>query len=1174
MTFDKLLDQTIALLQHRERISYRALKRQFELDDDCLEDLVFELVQVLEVAADKDDLMLVWRGPTTPSTFPPVSKSTEPHPKKTKPKAAFEHTHSSADAERRQLTVMFCDMVNSTALSEKFDPEDLRDIFLAYQDSIGKVTALFGGHIAKFLGDGLLIYFGYPQAHEDDAQRAVRGGLGILEAIKRLNSRLEARWGATLAVRIGIHTGLVVAGEMGSQDLREPMAIVGEAPNIAARLQEVAQPNTLVISKATEQLISGFFECQYLGENLLKGISRPVSTYQVTHESTAKSRLDVAEQSGLSPLVGREKELSILLDCWEQSKQGQSCVVELEGDAGIGKSRLVWALKEEVALDSKAWLSELRGLPYYRHSSFYPIIEQLEQCILRFGEGDNSQAKLAKIEGFLTQYGLPLEHGVPIVASLLSIPFQPRYKPLTFTPERQKQETLELLVQMLLLRAAQQPVLFVVEDLHWMDASTLNVLDQLISKGSQHSVLILLTYRPEFTPMWEDSSRLVALPLFPLTPIQAQALVEAMAGAQSLPHAVVDQIVAKTDGTPLYLEELTKTVLEFNCENIDGASVSERSPLSIPATLQDSLIARLDRLSKVKEIAQLGATIGREFNYDLIAAASSWDVGALRHGLEQLVQAGLLYQQGIPPKASYHFKHALIQDAAYQSLLKSRRQTYHLHIAEVLETQLPNTLEGRPELLAHHYEEAGRNDSAVLYYTQAGKKAVLRFACVEAIRHLTEGLKLLQLLPQNSDLEQRELELQTFLVPVYMATKGWAATEVETTCDRIRSLSQSLDNKETLATALWCLWTNYFMRGDFDKALNTAYEVQQRAQSSGDLKLDILAHHALGYTAFYQGNFLKAQSHAEQGLQLYDPEAEQEIIQTTQMASFLAFRIYLAGSLWMQGYPEQAETHLQNGFERAEELNHPAGSALLLGTSCFFYHYVRDSNWVRESTEALLKSSREEGFVLWVAIAVIYHGWSLTRQGNIDEGIKELEEGVVLFRKTGTSITLPHIMVMMAEAFWSANRIEDALNILHDGMQEARRRKEHHMESELYRLKAEILMTEAIAFDGTTEELTPPLKAAALREAEIHFQQALDLSRTQNALMLELRSAVGLTRLWQSQGHAQAAHQLLSAIYDRFTEGFESKDLQEARLRLEELQAAVNGGDSNPAPLSSKDVQV
>ncbi|PZD72706.1 Adenylate cyclase 1 [Acaryochloris thomasi RCC1774] len=1163
MTFEELLDQTLALLQRRERISYRALKRQFDLDDDWLADLVFELVQVLEVAADKDGIMLIWEGQADSSgaTEIKVHPSLQPVPVTANLYSAIERSPSAA-AERRQLTVMFCDMVNSTSLSEQFDPEDLREIFLAYQDSIGKVTALFGGHIAKFLGDGLLIYFGYPQAHEDDAQRAVRGGLGILEAIERLNRRLEDRWGATLAVRIGIHTGLVVAGEMGNRDLREPMAIVGEAPNISARLQEVAQSNTLVISKATKQLIAGFFECQFLGETILKGISKPISTYQVTHESTAKSRLDVAEQSGLSPLVGRDKELALLLDCWAQAKRGHSRIVELGGDAGIGKSRLVWALKEQVADESNAWLSELRGLPYYRNSSFYSIIEQLEQVVLRFGREEDTQAKLAKIEGFLTQYGLPLEQGVPLVASLLSVPFQPSYEPLALTPERQKQETIKLMVQVLLLRAAQQPVLLVIEDLHWMDASTLNMLNHLIDKGAQHSILILLTFRPEFTPSWENSLRLVSIPLMPLTSVQAGTLVGTMAGSKVLPGKVVDQIVAKTDGTPLYLEELTKTVLEFNFlpgENSGEVEVSERSLLAIPATLQDSLIARLDRLSRVKEIAQLGATIGREFNYELIAAASSWDLGALRHGLEQLVQAGLLYQQGIPPQASYHFKHALIQDAAYQSLLKSRRQSYHLHIAEVLETQLPNALEGRLELLAHHYEEAGRDDSAVLYYMQAGKRAVLRSACVEAISHLTQGLTLLQKLPYTPDRDQRELELQIYLAPAYMATRGWAATEVEQTCDRIRTLSQTLSNSETLATALWGLWTNYFMRGDFDKALNTARDVQRRATSSGDPKLAILAHHALGYTAFYQGNFSQAQAHAEQGLALYDPETEQEIIRTFQMASFLAFRIFLAGSLWMQGYPEQAEAQIQTGFKRSAELSHPASGALLLGTSCFFYHYAQDSKWVRENTEALLKSAREEGFLLWVAVAAIYHGWSLTIQGKIDAGIKEIEEGVVLFRKTGSSITLPHIMVMMAEAFWTAGRIEEALDILNEGMQEASRRQEHHMEPELYRLNAEILMTEAMTAEGVAGELSFSLSlSTALQEAESLFQQALDLSHTQNALMLELRAAVGLTRLWQSQGKAQDAHQFLSEIYDRFTEGLESPDLQAARTRLEELERTAS----------------
>ena len=863
--------------------------------------------------------------------------------------------------------------------------------------------------------------------------------------------------------------------------------------------------------------------------------------------------------------MGRESEVERLRAAWTQAKAGQSPVVLLHGEAGLGKSRLLWALKEHVAREPHAWLSEFRCSPYYRHSAFYPIIKRLEQVALHFRRGDGPAEKLAKIEGFFTQYGLPLAQGVPLMAALLSVPFASSYAPLTLTPERQKQATLEILVQALLVRAAQQPVLLVIEDLHWIDASTLDLLTHLLDQGPDHPILILLTFRPEFTPPWPESSRIVSIPLLPLTPSQARTIIGQMAGSKSLPAEVVKQIVAKTDGMPLFIEELTKTVLESSLlrETEHRYELAgPLPPLAIPSTLQDSLIERLDRLSRVKEIAQLGATLGREFDDELIALVSPWDLGTLRHGLNQLVQTGLLYQRGMPPKASYQFKHALIQDAAYQSLLKSRRQSYHLRIAQVLETQFPQVLAHQPELLAHHFQEAGHIIEAISYYQHAGHRAIGRFACVEAISHFTQGLKLLQTLPRTPEHEQYELDMQIHLGPAFMAIKGWAATEVEQTCDRARQLSQKLGHSQHLFTALWGLWTNYFMRGHLVQALGTAHEVLEMATTADDRKLRIPAHHAVGYTEFYRGNFVEAQAQAEQGLALFSLETEQEIILTFQLASTLALHTFAAGSLWMQGYPEQAYHHLDTELALAQTLNHPPSYALALGTSCFFHHYARNAAWVQEKTETLLASAREEGFLLWVAVAVIYHGWSLSIQGQIEQGLNELNEGLILFRETGTAVTLPHVMVTLAEAYWVAGETEAAIQALNEGMEEASRRQEHHMEPELYRLKAEILMATAVGgtrgIDQPHTTITAP-PSSRLEQAEINFQHALMLARTQQAQMLELRAAVGLSQLWEAQGKIQEAHTLLVALYDRFTEGFNTPDLQAARARIEALEQQLAG---------------
>ena len=577
---------------------------------------------------------------------------------------------ATPEAERRQLTVLFCDLVDSTVLASQLDPEDLREVVRAYQDTCAKVIARFEGHIAQYLGDGLLVYFGYPLAHEDDAQRAVRAGLGIVEALGQLNTRLAQERGVQLAVRLGIHTGLVVVGEVGGGTRQEQLAL-GETPNLAARLQGIAAPNTLVISAATFQLLGGFFACQPLGTPLLKGLAQPLAVYRVLYESMARSRLEAAGSTGLTPLVGREQEIGLLRERWAQVKDGVGQVVLLSGEAGIGKSRLVQVLKEQVATEPQAWLTPCQCSPYYQNTALYPLIDLLERVALRFEREESPQQKLSKLEGFLVQYGLPLAEAVPLFAALLSLPLPADYAPLTLSPEQQKQQTLHALLTILLRIAAQQPVLFVMEDLHWVDPSTLELLSLLVDQGPTARILALFTFRPDFSPPWTGRSHLTQVTLHRLPRRQAAEMIRQVAHGKALPPEVVEQIVAKTDGVPLFVEELTKMVLESGLlqEREERYELTgPLPPLAIPATLHDSLMARLDRLATVKGLAQLGATLGREFSYELLQAVSPWDEETLQRGLHQLVEAEFLYQRGLPPQATYLFKHALIQDAAYQSL--------------------------------------------------------------------------------------------------------------------------------------------------------------------------------------------------------------------------------------------------------------------------------------------------------------------------------------------------------------------------------------------------------------------------------------------------------------------------------------------------------------------------
>src|SRR6266446_6967133 len=880
MTFEDILDQAIAMLQRRGRVTYRTLKRQFQLDDDVLEDLKEALIDGQRLAVDEDGRVLVWTGG---ASTPEASASPPPHQAISHaaptPSASPPPEPYTPDAERRQLTVLFCDLVDSTVLASQLDPEDLRAVVRAYQEACAKVIARFEGHIAQYLGDGLLVYFGYPLAHEDDAQRAVRAGLGIIEALGQLNTRLAQERGVHLAVRLGIHTGLVVVGEVGGGTRQEQLAL-GETPNLAARLQGMAAPNTLVISAATLQLLGGFFTAQSLGPSVLKGLAQPVEVYQVLHESMARSRLEAAGSTGLTPLVGREQEVALLRERWAQVKDGLGQVVLLSGEAGIGKSRLVQVLQEQVATEAQAWLTPCQCLPYYKNTALYPMIDLLERVALRFEREESPPQKLRKLERFLVQHGLHLAETMPLFTALLSLPLAAEYAPLTISPEQQKQQTLHAFLTIFLRIASQQPVLFVMEDLHWVDPSTLELLSLLVDQGPTARILALWTFRPDFSPPWTGRAHLTQVTLSRLPRRQAAEMTGRVAHGKALPAEVLEQIVAKTDGVPLFVEELTKMVLESGLLQ-EGAERYELTaplpPLAIPATLHDSLMARLDRLATVKAMAQLGATLGREFSYALLQAVSPWDEGTLGRGLHQLVEAEFLYQQGLPPQATYVFKHALIQEAAYQSILRSTRQQYHQRIAQVLEEGFPDLCATQPELVAQHYTAAGLSAHAIPYWLGAGQQARQRSANPEAIQHLTTGLALLATLPETPARVQQELDLQLALGPAFVATKGYAAPEVEQIYARARALCAQVGDTPQLFPTLQGLCQCYYGRGALPTARELGEQLLRLAQREAVPTHLLEAHDGLGSTLFYLGDYPTAWVHLEQGIACTDPTTERAL---------------------------------------------------------------------------------------------------------------------------------------------------------------------------------------------------------------------------------------------------------------------------------------------------------
>jgi class 3 adenylate cyclase/predicted ATPase len=1145
MTFDEVLTQVLELLQRQGRVSYGALKRRFDLDDDYLKDLKDEIIHAKRLAIDEDGRILVWTGKVegTSEIASSPAQSVQQVPLQHHPpsqRASRPQTPPrSPEAERRQLTVMFCDLVESTPLAGKLDLEDLRDIVRAYQQVCADAIIRFDGHIAQLLGDGLLVYFGYPHAHEDDAQRAVRAGLGILAAMGDLNTHLQREKGLQLGVRLGIHTGLVVVGEMGGGGRQEQLAL-GAVPNVASRIQGRAAPNTLFVSEATYRLVQGYFECQDLGAQTLRGVAEPLHVYRVLSESGVHSRLDVAQTRGLTPLVGREQEVGLLLERWEQVKAGQGQVILLSGEAGIGKSRLVQTLKEHVANESHTrW--ECRSSTYFDNTVLYPLID-LFQRLFRFQAEDTANEKLEKLAHALSQYRLPLEESVPLFAPLLSLSLpENRYSLLNVSPQRQRQKTLETLVTILLELAERHPVLFILEDLHWTDPTTLEWLNLLIDQTPTASILVLLTCRPHFQPAWHHRSYLTEMTLNHLSHPQVEQLVNRMTDEKALPQEVLQQIIAKTDGVPLFVEEMTKAILESgHLKEIDGhyERIGSFVTFTIPATLHDSLMARLDRLMTGKVIAQLGATIGRQFSYALLQAVAQLNERTLHEELHCLVEAELLYQRGVPPQATYTFKHALIQDAAYESLLKSTRQHYHQRIAQVLNTQFPETAETQPELLAQHYTEAGLNEQAVPYWQQAGQHAIERSAHVEAIAHLRQGLQLLQPLPESPERIQQELPLHIALGASLIATKGYASPEVEQTYICAQHLCEYLDDPHQLFPVLRGLHGYYNNRAELQTAQELGEQLLSLAQQVQDPAMLIAAHRALGTTLARLGAVASAHTHLAQAIALYDPQQYRAATFLYGEDAGVICYSYSAWTLWYLGYPDQGLAWSQGAVTMAQQIAHPFSLAFALSAAALFHQLCREERATQKRAEAAISLAKEQGFPVWMVVGSLMRGWALAHQGQVEEGIEQMTQGLSAYRAAGAVAMQPCFLALLAEGHGTRGEPDAGLTVLTEALALVDTTDERWYAPELYRLKGALLQQQSS--DNQTE-------------AETCFTQAITIARQQQAKSFELRTATSLARLWQQQGKRQEAHDLLAQIYHWFTEGFDTADLKDAKTLLDSL---------------------
>ena len=1033
------------------------------------------------------------------------------------------------EAELRQITVLFCDLVGSTQLSEKLDPEDLQILIDAYREVCSAAIRRYGGHVAQYAGDGVIAFFGWPRAHEDDAVRALHAALETLAAVTNIPGPVS------LASRAGISTGRVVVGQIGREGPGLSMLAVGETPNIAARLQTLAEPNTLVVSESTKQLTSAAFDFQDLGFQELKGITKPFRVYRVLSAKHKATRFEAAHASSLTPFIGRSTELNLLLDRWQKAKEGDGQVILLSGTPGVGKSKLIYELKSNIRHEPHFLLS-YQCSPYHSQSAFFPVIEQIEQAA-EFGANDSDANKFAKLEAYLpSSTDDPVDPAL-LIANLLSISTEDRNALSKLSPQQIKNRTISKLLEMLLTFSAQRPTLCIFEDVHWIDPSTLELLELTISRIDHARVLLVVSYRPEFRHTWFSGANVTMYSLTRLSRSEVTRMIRDLFKDESMPQQILDQIIDKADGVPLFIEELTSGIIRVPTRRRPGENDFERTPqltaLKVPETLHDALMERLDRVVRGgRSVAQIAAVIGREFSYDLLALASRTGENDLRSALSLLEEADIIHRLDISPSNRFVFKHVLLRDAVYNSLLRGKRREIHADIAAVLEDHFAELVENQPEILAHHYSEGGNNQSAIRWWRKSGRRALANSANVEAISHFRNALQLLSALPDTSERTKEEIEIQLALGIPLIAVRGYAAAETREAFARALTLCLKLGNPPEYFQALFGLWGHSWMGGKNDAALAMANEFMSRSRASADSVLLMMAHRIMGSTLLTIGEFQSSRQHFEETIALSNSTSRRPLYDVYMVEPQVASLLLLSWDLWFLGYPDQSLARVSEALALAGNLAQPYSIA--------FAHYITsvvhllrgDPALALESAERSLEISREQRFSLYVVLSTISRGRALGELGRVREARIEIQRGIDGAHQKRVGFMLPMMYSWLADVHAKSGENETALSIVEQTLADMNDATGRSWESELHRERARFLLA---------------LDPAKVSEAESYLKSAIDVARRRNAKSLELRATTNLVTLWRAQERVDEARDLMAPIYRWFKEGAATADLRAAR---------------------------